>query len=440
MKEISTVKYNAMWSAPEISERIQSGIEKNRKASSSILVLDADGKPLQGAKVECLQTNSVFHFGANIFKLDEFETDELNARYEKAYLELFNAATVPFYWKTLELERGKPRFDADSVPVLRRPPPDKVVSYCEKHGLRMHGHYLVWDLYTWSAPDWVSSDPAKAKENAQLFRERILEIGKRYGHRIHRWDAVNEAFRTPERIASGKSCSMPEDYVRQSFEWGAEAFPPSTRFDINDVTAIWIDEGLETYSTMVEKLVDAQAPIGGVGMQFHFSNISVPKILDGTYVSPEMLFKGLDTMGRFNLPIHVSEITMPAVDNSPQGQAVQAEIARNFYRLWFSHPAVDGITWWNFTDVGAVKGQDHLLSGLLNSDLMPKLAYNALKDLIHNEWRTHHQDETDESGQLQFRGFSGDYKITVQHGDKQVIRNIAVNAKNEASTVTIKLI
>jgi GH35 family endo-1,4-beta-xylanase len=106
--------------------------------------------------------------------------DRLNARYEQAFLGLFNAATVPFYWRDLEPEPGKLRFTPDSPPIPRRPPPDTVVAFCEKHGLNMNGHCLVWDYRPWSIPPWLA-DPA---HSGPILERRIRQIGERYGKRI----------------------------------------------------------------------------------------------------------------------------------------------------------------------------------------------------------------------------------------------------------------
>ena len=43
--------------------------------------------------------------------LDELETEEKNEKYKKCFAELFNMATLPFYWRDLEPEKGKQRYD-----------------------------------------------------------------------------------------------------------------------------------------------------------------------------------------------------------------------------------------------------------------------------------------------------------------------------------------
>lgn len=133
----------------------------------------------------------------------------------------------------------------------------------------------------------------------------------------------------------------------------------------------------------------------------------------------------------------MSEITLTAPGNDASGQAAQAEVARNFYRLWFSHPSVDSITWWNVPDGGAAPGEDRVFSGLLNRDLTPKPAYDVLKNLLHNEWRTESGGATDADGRHGFRGFAGTYRVTVSHGGEMSTHE--VRTSNDAGVHVLQV-
>ena len=89
-----------------IKERTAAGIENARKGFATVKVVDADGKPVPGAKISVRQKTHDFGYGANIFMLDEFETEEKNTEYRRVFREYFNMATVPFYWDTLEPSRA----------------------------------------------------------------------------------------------------------------------------------------------------------------------------------------------------------------------------------------------------------------------------------------------------------------------------------------------
>jgi len=109
-------------------------------------------------------------------------------------------------------------------------------------------------------------------------------------------------------------------------------------------------------------------------------------------------------------PLHVSEVTVSAPDVTGEGNAIQAEIAKNLYRLWFSHPNVMGITWWNVVDGGAAQGEPST-SGIYDTALNRKPVYNVLDTLINQEWKTRTTLKTPEDGILKFRGFKGKYIV-----------------------------
>ncbi|HEY9248075.1 MAG TPA: endo-1,4-beta-xylanase [Rariglobus sp.] len=415
MNSLVSPNYEKLWSDPGLQARIDEGIRSHRQSDAVVRTVDFAGKPMPGVKVRVSQHDSPFHFGANIFKLRDYPSEELNRGYEDAFCALFNGATVPFYWRTLEPEQGRPRYGAHSVPIARRPPPDTVVKFCEERGLRMHGHTFVWNFRKWSVPDWLPENPDQA---APLWEKRIADIAARYGDRIKRWDVLNEPVAFYERTPRG--LVMQDDYEGKAFDWAGKYLPADTRLDINEITPAWTEEKQEDYTRLIERLLATRRHVGGIGLQFHhFSDDELAKILAGETFTPGILLSALDHYhGRFRLPVHVSEITLTAPGNTPEGLDAQALAARNFYRLWFSHPAVDGITWWNLPDGGGAPGENKVYSGLLFDDMRPKPAYLALQDLIRREWRTQTEGVSDADGCFRFRGFHGSYLIRTESGNK----------------------
>ena len=90
-------------------ERVNHGIELYRKGYADITVKDKDGNTIPDAKIKLTQKTHEFKFGANLFMLDELETDEKNEKYKKYFADTFNMATLPFYWDATEPEKGKAR-------------------------------------------------------------------------------------------------------------------------------------------------------------------------------------------------------------------------------------------------------------------------------------------------------------------------------------------
>ena len=95
----------------EVTERrVNADIEAYRKGDVTVTVTDREGKPLSGVRVKAVQKNHEFRFGANLFMLDELESEAKNLRYREAFAVPFNMATLPFYWKDQEPTPGNRRF------------------------------------------------------------------------------------------------------------------------------------------------------------------------------------------------------------------------------------------------------------------------------------------------------------------------------------------
>ncbi|MGE9290090.1 MAG: endo-1,4-beta-xylanase [Puniceicoccales bacterium] len=398
---------------PDLQQAIDDGINRHRKGQASILLTDAKGHALPGVDIEIEQVESEFLFGANLFMLNGYDSSEKNNRYEEAYTRLFNAATVPLYWKELEPQPGKLRFSTESCKIARRPPPDLVVDFCESYNLNMNGHTLSWNNCTHSIPNWLHSTADSA-----ILKRRIDEITERYGEKIQRWDVVNEPSLRhiyPEIHYH----PMEEDYERLSLEWAAASLPDSAHLMINEAPGgVWIPENRKHLHRLIRSLQAQNTPLNGIGMQFHlFDQQGMQNFLSGEKLPPQTLLAAMDSFQEFGLPLHISEITLHSLRNDRAGQAAQAASACDLYRLCFSHPSVHAITWWNVPDGGAVFGEDELFSGLLDKDLNPKPAYEALHDLIHNQWRTKVRTTTHPDGTCLMEGFYGDY--TLKAGNKR---------------------
>lgn len=389
-------KYWEYWN-PQVQKSIDVNIERNRK-SDAVFKID-DVAP--GTEVEVVQTSHEFIFGGNIFLFDDLGTEESNSRYRGVFQNLFNAATIPFYWKTLEPEKGRTRYREESTYEYRRPPTDPVVDFCESNGVNMNGHTIIYGMRKWGHPVWMPED----REQMEIyFEQHIKELAARYKDRIHRWDVVNEPTDQANRGV------MPDDYTFKSFTWADKYFLPNVKLNINDSNITWDMTMYRRYKEVIRNLISRGVVIDQVGLQMHVFNLE--KIRKGDeYVTPDHILERLDYMSEVGLPIHISEVTIAAPDNGENGQKIQAVVARNFYRLLFSYENVMGITWWNVVDGGAAAGEPSY-SGLLDENINSKLVYNVLEELINNEWKTSTKVRVEDDGTIRFRGFRGKYKIS----------------------------
>jgi GH35 family endo-1,4-beta-xylanase len=414
--------YRTLWSDPAVVARIEGGIEKHRKGDAVIEVVGKDGKPLANATVEVRQQTHEFLFGCNLFVLDQLPTPELNRKYEAAFTNIFNFATLPFYWRELEPEQGKPRFAEDSPRIWRRPPPDRLVKWCKANGITPKGHALMYAKNKFM-PDWTAHDDPKTF--LQQSTKHMAEIAARYQRDIPIWDAVNEEL--PRRAHFKEWHAVPDDYLAWCFQEAGRLFPKEVKLLIND-GQLQAHYSTYDYMGLVKDLQQRGVRVEGIGMQFHIGRDSV---LSGKLYPPAHLQDVYSQLGRLGLPLYITEITVPGVGEN--GAALQAAIVANIYRLWFSTPAMAGVTWWNLGDGTAYENENKALGGLLDAEMNPKPAYRALDRLINHEWKTRLTLKTDAGGKASFRGFCGTYAYATEVGGKKTtgVFHLQRNAKNQ---------
>ena len=464
MEDPLSKAYRDRWNADE-QARIDEDIEKYRKADATVAL----GAPA-GAEVEVEQTSHAFRFGAHTFNFDQLGSHERNERYKALWSgsfadgALFNSGTVAFYWRPFEPVEGKMRFDPapedsedwwNACPdpkaqrFWRRPPSEPVVRFLEERGAWRHGHPLVWANAQWHYPDWLLAKlpkeilaemltddrsgvsivtqpmetvlkrlPAEFPGQVEAsLRRRIEAIAARYADRMGSWDVCNESAVdwTHGNLVPGSTLCralprswMPGDYCHWAFRECMRLFPPKSVLSINDYR-LDADYAAQTRDQLARgDRIDLQ------GMQMHlFDPRQCEEIAQGSELRspPQVRSQIAAAHARPGLPIHLSEITISAPGGDERGEIVQAEIARNLYRLWFSLPDMAAITWWNVVDDCGAPGEPSV-SGLFRRDMAPKKAYFALDRLINDEWRTRLVAKAGADGSVAFRGFRGSYRLS----------------------------
>ena len=419
--------------------RVNSGIELYRKGDANITFVAANGALPKDITVEVRQKNHEFKFGCNIFMLDELETEEKNAIYKEKFPECFNLATVPFYWSDLEPEQGKPRYAADSPKVYRRPSPDLCVNYCKEKGIEPKCHCLNYDNFT---PDWVKD--RTVTEHKALLEKRFREIAERYAKDIPSFEVTNETLQNTKK----SKFFYEDDFVDWSFRM-ADLYFPKNKLIINDYNIWWPESynNRHAYYMQIERLLrDGIKHLDSIGMQFHsFFPLEHEPVAAALHYNPETLYKLMDLYAKLNLPQQITEMTLPAYGGEEENEYVQAELLKNCYSIFFSHPAMEAIIYWNLVDGYAAwapqgdmtAGENKYYGGLLRFDMSEKPAYKTLKKLINEDW---HTEETVKANgdTAKFRGFYGDYELIV-HADGKTIPVDFKLSKEATNCITITL-
>jgi GH35 family endo-1,4-beta-xylanase/type 1 glutamine amidotransferase len=379
-------------------EEAPARIERHRRGPLTIRVVDDAGHPVSGARVTLRQRRHEFLFGCNIFMHGRFNGPADEETYRTRFADLFNFATLPFYWGAYEPVRSEPEHDSREA----------VARWCRERGIETKGHPLVWN-HPSSVPPWLPAESAAIRE---LSEARTRDCVARFRGLIDRWDVVNEAV-DPWRFGEGNrmTAAMQElgvvDWTVRSFLAAREANPGAFLL-INDYRAD------AEYEKLIETLVHEGKPVyDAIGIQSHMH--------DGAW-SPSRTWEACDRLARFGAPLHFTETTIVSGPRSagrrwepstPEGEAVQAREAARFYTVLFSHPAAEAITWWDFADRGAWQGAP---AGFLRRDLTPKPVYERVRDLVRGRWWTDVTIVTDERGEARARATFGDHEIEARRG------------------------
>lgn len=466
---------------PQVQARIDADIDANRKADAVINLGDVPagteikieqvshdfifgahifnfnqlGTHERNERYKALY-GTLFNSATIPFYWKTFETEPGRLRFATEYWD------TEEFWNNCETPKSQPHW--------RRPSTDQIVEFCESKGIRAHGHPMIWGTRISQHPHWIlekmvtpeeheimdgyitdwnapnsrkpkyterydslsasqiaESLPEYTKTLNRLFENRIRQLAEHYGDRIASWDVVNESAADFKDMNPGGGLMkspryglMPADYTFKAFQVAQDVLPEGVKLNINDYNLT------QTYLDQVNDLTERGCRIDIMGCQRHLFkssqslDIAAGKAPGGKAVFPDKIWGWSDNLAKAGKALHISEITLTAPGDDERGRMIQAIIARNFYRIWFSIKPMMGITWWNVVDGCGAAGEP-TTSGLVDRDVLPKPSFYALDQLINHEWKTRLSVKAGKKGVVKFRGFKGNYKVSWTDADGNVV-------------------
>ena len=315
----------------------------HRKLNKKIKFLRKNGEVLSNVRVSLKQTKHSFLFGCGGFVFIPYVVEEAQENKEacESWLDVFNYATLPFYWGNYEREEGKTNRDAMM----------KTAEYLREKGVTLKGHPLCWHTV---CADWLLKYDNETILQKQL--GRIEREVKDFEGVIDMWDVINEVVIMPvfDKYDNAVTRLCKEKgrvgLIKEVFDKAHEINPNATLL-LND-----FNNGPD-YEKLVEECLDANVPISAIGIQSHQHQ---------GYWGAEKLNEVLKRFEHFGLPIHFTENTLISGDlmpehivdlndwqveewpSTPEGEARQAKEVEEMYRILFSHPLVEAITSWDY--------------------------------------------------------------------------------------------
>ena len=371
----------------------------HRSHHTSLTLRTPDGSPLADTDVVVRQVRHDFAFGNIGFDFVDLAAGDVQAaghgpnvfggadreaaeQLVDLWLDVFNTATLPFYWAGFEPAEGRP--DTERMLAAAR--------WFRDRGVSLKGHPLVWHTL---APDWLRGRPDAEAE--AIVRARVRREVTAFAGLIDSWDAINEVVIMPvfdnetEQNAITRLCRrigrIPT--VRLAFDEARAASDTAgagVRLVLNDF------DMSTAYECLIEGVLEAGIQVDAIGLQSHMHQ---------GYWGEERTLATVERFARFGLPLQMTETTLLSGDlmppeiedlndyqpdswpSTPEGEERQADELVRHYRTLLSHPAVEAVNYWGITDRGAWLGAP---AGLVRTDGTPKPAYDALRRLVKDEW------------------------------------------------------
>lgn len=390
-------------SAPDAPWRTAAAtrIEQHRKANLDVQVMTTSGTPIPDAVVHVEMLQHEYAFGTAVKTRRLANNSQYDATYEAHLLDLdgnghgFNWVVPENALKWRAWEAGWAGTKAETA---------NAIQWLVNQDITVRGHVLLWGGWGNMPSDMESNanDPAYLINRISNQLNDILNYPGVHEH-VQEWDIVNEIthVRDLEDALQGTS-GYPtgrEIYTEVLNQALQENPTIATYFNEYNLLAHGSVTGNDyvLYKSMLQEIIDAGGQIDGIGMQSHMRS---------HLVDPNALYAILeDCYQTFGKTIKITEYDQS--DIIPDD--VAAKYTGDFLTMVFSHPATNGFLMWGFWD--GAHYNDH--APLFNDDWSPKPTLATFNDLLFNQWWTDETGDTDNNGAASFRGFKGDYRITV---------------------------
>lgn len=280
-----------------------------------------------------------------------------DARYAATVLREFNAITPEnaMKWGPVQPAAREWRFE----------PADVLVAFAQAHGMRVHGHTLVWHR---QLPGWLDArSPARLERALALHVETLVG---RYRGRVASWDVVNEAVDDAGRLRRTIFLrALGAGYIAEVFR-RAHAADPRARLYYNDYGAEGGGVKADAVYALVRRLRDDGVPIHGVGLQMHLRATHPP--------GPAAVAGNVTRLTALGLSVRISEMDV-RIRRVRRGDplARQRRVYEDAIAACAGRPGFAGVTFWGVSDahswVHDEFGEDAPL--LFDRDYAPKPAY-----------------------------------------------------------------
>jgi len=382
--------------------RADARIEQVRTGELTVRVIEPNGAAVAGAEVAVRQIAHEFAFGAALnagfFQSAPPAADV--ARALNVFTQFFNCADSgdAFNWAGMEPAPGQINYTI----------PDRMSAWCLASGVPLHGQGIFQGC---GLPQWVAALSNEAREARLLQHVRL--VAERYRESVRDWDLLSGWLSCPAAAARPVLTLGPRIFR------AAGASAPEAILRVTDA-GILEGGNLRRYVRLVRSLLDAGAPVSGLGAQACFR----------AEPDPIRLAYALDLLAELRLPIRLTGAAFPGVADD------RARALETLYRIAFSSPSVSGILLADFWE--PLHPQPTAAMWRADGSMTP--AAKAYGQLVFDRWWTRANGRTGKDGFYVCRAFYGRHAVAIRAPDGRAVTG-AIELPNDrgAALLTLRL-
>lgn len=291
---------------------------------------------------------------------------------------------------------------------------DQMMEFVRKNKLIARGHNMFWDDPVY-IQDWLEN--MTAPQLKQAMKSRIKSVISKYRNEFVHWDVNNELLHF--NFYEGK---LGPNATLDMFKKVHREDPLATLFlnEYNVVERCDSKASVDRYIEKYKELKNGGVTVAGIGLESHFA---IP--------NPPFMRAVLDKLATLKLPIWLTEVDVSKMYELEE----QAMYLEQILREGFSHPSVNGIMLWTSRSVGGCYQTcltDEKFQNLPTGDVVDKL--------LLKEWQTKKKHgKTDEFGSYSFRGFLGEYNVSVVYNHKVINSYFSLGRGVETKHITLQI-
>lgn len=195
---------------------------------------------------------------------------------------------------------------------------DAIVNFGREKDMFIRGHTLVWHNQT---PSWFQGWDYTADQLRMFLREHVQTVVGRYRRTVDAWDVVNEAVGDDGTMRETVWYdAMGEQYIDHAFEWAHEVNPDADLY-YNDYGADAVNGKSDAIYELVQRLLDRDVPIDGVGLQLHAL---------GDWPEPPSIAENIKRFQDLGLDVQITEMDVAYADGDVPENPLEEQAA--YYR------------------------------------------------------------------------------------------------------------